>query len=208
MNLIVNGEGDTLVLFAHGAGAAMDSDFMQEFAETLASKNYKVVRFNFAYMQANKGDGKKRPPERMPRLLAHFENTLKQVVEEHQPKRVFLMGKSMGGRVAAILSKTLEIPVQGIICVGYPFIPIKGGNPRLEPLEESLHPICIIQGERDRFGNTQQVTEWSLPDNVAIKWVNDGDHSLQPRKMSGYTWEQNLAQAIDYCEQFIGESHA
>ncbi|RLV59904.1 alpha/beta fold hydrolase [Parashewanella curva] len=208
MNLIVNGEGDTLVLFAHGAGAGMDSEFMQEFAENLAKRNCRVIRFNFAYMQANKDDGKKRPPERMPRLLSHFETVLKQVIEEHQPKRVFLMGKSMGGRVAAILSEALEIPVLGIICVGYPFIPIKGGNPRLEPLQGASHPVCIIQGERDRFGNRQQVAEWDLPENVEVQWVNDGDHSLQPRKMSGYTWEQNLKQAIDYCEQFIGEIHA
>ncbi|MGB0894752.1 MAG: alpha/beta family hydrolase [Parashewanella sp.] len=204
MNIKFDGTStDTIVIFAHGAGAGMDSGFMVQFANELATKNVGVVRFNFGYMQANAEDGKRRPPERMPKLLAHFESVIKKVISEYQPSRLFLMGKSMGGRVAAILAENTRFKLNGIICLGYPFVPIKGGNPRLEPLQKCHVPTCIIQGERDRFGNTEQVPLWSIPDRVQIKWINDGDHSLQPRKTSGFTWEQNFELSITEIINFI-----
>ena len=209
MNFRVDGnQSDTLVVFAHGAGAGMDSDFMSQFATQLATHSVRVVRFNFAYMQANAEDGKRRPPERMPKLLAHFENTLQHLIHEYKPKRLFLMGKSMGGRVAAILCADTSVAIDGVICLGYPFIPIKGGSPRLEPLELCPVQVRLVQGERDRFGNKEQVSQWPLPKTVSVSWINDGDHSLQPRKMSGHTWEENLHASISDCMSFIGGVNA
>ena len=199
---------DTIVIFAHGAGAGMDSDFMMQMASELSKKNVQVFRFNFNYMQINKDEGKRRPPERMPRLVDHFEKIIAQITSSHPSKKVLLMGKSMGGRVAAILCEHLTFPVDGVICLGYPFISIKGGNPRLEPLENCQVPVHIIQGERDRFGNVQQVRDWVLPKTVTFSWVPDGDHSFEPRKRSGYTWEQNLQFSIDEIVEFIGGINA
>ncbi|MCL1078790.1 alpha/beta fold hydrolase [Parashewanella spongiae] len=209
MNFRVDGHSDdTLVVFAHGAGAGMDSDFMSQFAKQLALHSIRVLRFNFGYMQANAEDGKRRPPERMPKLLDHFEDVLQHAIHEYKPKRLFLMGKSMGGRVATILCANTKHTVNGVMCLGYPFIPIKGGNPRLEPLELCPVPVCLIQGERDRFGNREQVGQWQLPDTIKMCWISDGDHSLQPRKMSGHTLEKNLQNAVSECIKFIGGIHA
>ena len=41
-------------VFAHGAGADQNSDFMQLIAESLSKQNINVIRFNFAYMQLSK----------------------------------------------------------------------------------------------------------------------------------------------------------
>ncbi|RYV00493.1 dienelactone hydrolase [Shewanella sp. OPT22] len=199
---------DTLVIFAHGAGAGMDSDFMQQVSAKLAAKQVQVVRFNFNYMQINKDEGKRRPPERMPKLIAHFEELIAEVVAKYQPKHLYLMGKSMGGRVAAILCEQSTFDIKGVICLGYPFISIKGGNPRLEPLEKCQVPVHIIQGERDRFGSQQQVRDWILPSYVTFSWVPDGDHSFEPRKRSGHNLEQNLDLSIDQVMGFIGEKNA
>ncbi|MEB3158760.1 MAG: alpha/beta family hydrolase, partial [Synechococcus sp.] len=38
-------------LLAHGAGAPMDSPFMNAIAEGLALRHWEVVRFEFPYMQ-------------------------------------------------------------------------------------------------------------------------------------------------------------
>ncbi|HXN87267.1 MAG TPA: alpha/beta family hydrolase, partial [Candidatus Binataceae bacterium] len=63
-SLIVNGSKNapiTLVL-AHGAGAPMDHPFMNAIAESVASKNVRVARFEFAYMAARRTEGKRGAP--------------------------------------------------------------------------------------------------------------------------------------------------
>ena len=62
----------TLIL-AHGAGAPMDSDFMNQLADILAQFGVTVVRFEFPYMSQRRKDGKKRPPNRTPQLIECFE---------------------------------------------------------------------------------------------------------------------------------------
>lgn len=82
---VLEGEpSETLILFAHGAGANRDSDFMCQMAAGLVAKGFQVMRFNFPYMQANAVDGKKRPPDRAPKLLACFGEMLS--VAHAQPK--------------------------------------------------------------------------------------------------------------------------
>ncbi|MEO6677840.1 MAG: alpha/beta family hydrolase, partial [Pseudomonas sp.] len=51
----------TLIL-AHGAGAPMDSGFMEDMAARLAGHGVNVLRFEFPYMAQRRVDGGKRPP--------------------------------------------------------------------------------------------------------------------------------------------------
>ncbi|EDQ01856.1 alpha/beta fold hydrolase [Shewanella benthica] len=196
---------ETLIIFTHGAGASMHSDFMQEMARGLLAKGAEhgigVLRFNFPYMRANALDGKRRPPDRAPKILKDFNIHIKAIKQEYSPKRIILMGKSMGGRMAAILAA--DTPVDGVICLGYPFIPLKGGEPRLAPIEECQAPLCVIQGERDKFGGKGQVELWSVMDKVRLHWLTDGDHSFKPRKSSGTSQEANLNAAISHSIDFI-----
>jgi predicted alpha/beta-hydrolase family hydrolase len=41
---------DCTIALGHGAGAAIDTDFMVAFAEGLADRGHHVVRFEFPYM--------------------------------------------------------------------------------------------------------------------------------------------------------------
>ncbi|MHC5072919.1 MAG: alpha/beta family hydrolase, partial [Planctomycetota bacterium] len=50
------------VVLAHGAGAPMDSEFMERMAGELAAAELRVVRFEFPYMAARRHTGKKKPP--------------------------------------------------------------------------------------------------------------------------------------------------
>ena len=59
----------TLVL-AHGAGAPMDSPFMNAMAAGLAAGGVRVVRFEFPYMRRRRETGERRPPDREPALRA------------------------------------------------------------------------------------------------------------------------------------------
>lgn len=51
--------GSPLLVLAHGAGAAMDSDFMNQMADLLMTEGVSVVRFEFPYMQERRETGKK-----------------------------------------------------------------------------------------------------------------------------------------------------
>ena len=68
-------ENGPLFIFAHGAGAGMEHDFMTAVAKGLVEQGIRVVRFNFPYMVKRAEDGKKRPPDRAPKLLEAYEES-------------------------------------------------------------------------------------------------------------------------------------
>ena len=196
----------TGVLMAHGAGAGMDHVFMQTMAERLCSLGLLVVRFEFDYMTLARETGKRRPPDRMPKLTECFERQFHAVVEAYPDVHWFLGGKSMGGRVAATVQP--EIASAGVVCLGYPFHPPKKvENLRLEPLQQlTERDVLIVQGTRDSLGNRQEVDGYSLPPTIQIKWLEDGDHDLKPRKRSGFTHEQHIESAAACIAEFCGST--
>ena len=110
--------------------------------------------------------------------------------------RVVIGGKSMGGRMATLI--TDELKVQGVVCFGYPFHP--PGQPaklRTAHLEKMATPMLVLQGERDPFGTREDVAGYNLSQQIRIEWITDGDHSLKPRAKSGLTERQNLTHAIE-----------
>ncbi|MGS0690314.1 alpha/beta fold hydrolase [Shewanella sp. 0m-8] len=194
---------DTLIVLAHGAGANMRHEFMTAMAKGLAESGARIVRFNFPYMRANAIDGKRRPPDRAPKLIADYAQQLSILKQHFKPNKVYLVGKSMGGRMSTILAESLE--VDGVVCLGYPFIPLSGGEPRLAPIENCSAPIMVIQGERDKFGHKGLVETWPIMNKVQLHWLIDGDHGFKPRKSSGTTLAANLEQAISLINRFIAK---
>lgn len=202
MNFIKNGpESGPVCLFAHGAGAPMDSDFMETVACLLAEKGVHVIRFEFPYMQERRVSGKKRPPNRQPELL----ECLEQVITEINRPCV-LMGKSMGGRMASILAAQdgASKLIKGVLALGYPFHP--AGKPeklRVDHLPNLNSPMAIVQGTRDALGNQETVESLDLPSDLHINWLEDGDHDLKPRVKSGFKHEEHIQAAVDIAAMFI-----
>lgn len=205
-DLLIDGPDDApvTIALAHGAGAAMDSDFMQAFAQGLAARGLRCVRFEFPYMAERRVDGKKRPPNRAPILI----DTWRAVIEHLGAENLIIGGKSMGGRIALMVARALEdeaASVKGLVCLGYPFYP--PGKPekaagRLEHLLDIQTPTLILQGTRDTFGGNDHVPDLPLPPSVRVRWLEDGDHGFKPRKKSGRTEEQNWAEALDAMDAF------
>lgn len=190
------------MLLAHGAGAPMDSDFMNAVAAGLVRGGLEVIRFEFPYMQKRRQDGKRRPPDRQPRLLEHFEALMQQFGAADVP--LFLGGKSMGGRMATLLAD--HAAVRGVFVYGYPFYaPGKQDVPRTEHLKMLQTPVHVFQGTRDAMGKQDVVDGYTLSDSVQIHWLQDGDHDLKPRKISGLTQDEHIAFAVEstlqYCQQ-------
>ncbi|MEQ8507184.1 MAG: alpha/beta fold hydrolase [Rhodospirillales bacterium] len=193
------------VALAHGAGAPMDSPFMEAFAEGLAARGLRCARFEFPYMAQRRDDGKKRPPNPARVLLA----TWREVIDEIGRGKLVIGGKSMGGRMASMVAAELEsegVPVRGVACLGYPFHP--PGKPeklRTEHLETLKTPTLICQGTRDPFGTREEVPAYPLSKKIKLHWLEDGDHGFKPRKASGRTEQQNWDDALDAIKAFCGK---
>lgn len=200
MELLRDGPADarvTLVL-AHGAGAAMDSDFMNDMAARLGQRGLAVVRFDFPYMQRHKRGAKLGMPDRMPVLEACMREV---VAGLGDPARLLLGGKSMGSRVASQLAD--ELGVGGAVALGYPFHPPKKPEQlRTAHLAALRTPFLVVHGTRDPFGLPEEVRGYALSPAVELCFIEDGDHSLEPRKASGRTLAQNLEQAADAIAAF------
>ena len=202
MKTVVDGPADAsrTFLFAHGAGGAMDTPFMSDVASRIASHGIRVVRFEFPYMAARREGGKRGAPDRPAVLIASWHEA---ITSARGAGRLFIGGKSMGGRIATMVAD--EAGVDGAICFGYPFHP--PGKPhqlRTAHLETLTTPTLILQGERDPFGTRAEVEGYRLSLSVAIEWLDDGDHSLRPRRASGNSTEKNLARAVDAAVTFMG----
>ncbi|QLL16522.1 alpha/beta hydrolase [Pseudomonas chlororaphis subsp. aurantiaca] len=186
------GEPLTLIL-AHGAGAPMDSAFMNDMAARLAAHGVNVLRFEFPYMAQRRLDGGKRPPNPSPKLLECWREVYAQV-RPHVAGRLAIGGKSMGGRMASLLAD--ELGADALVCLGYPFYAAgKPEKPRVAHLAELRTRTLIVQGERDALGNRVAVEAYALAPTIELFWLAAADHDLKPLKASGFTHEQHLEAA-------------
>lgn len=192
----------TLIL-AHGAGAPMDSPFMNELTSALNQQGIDVVRFEFPYMQQRRDSGKKRPPDRQPVLLESWQDVYRQVASmEKLAKPLLIGGKSMGGRMATLIAETLD--AAGVCCFGYPFHPPgKLQHMRTEHLKTLQIPTLIIQGTRDPFGKPDELSGESLSETVTIEWLEAGDHDFKPTVRSGFTQSEHIVSAAKAVAKFI-----
>lgn len=190
------------LLLAHGAGAAMDSAFLNLMADLLVARRISVVRFEFPYMAARREGGKKRPAPKAETLMDAYRAAI-----AHAPGKAPLIigGKSMGGRVASMVADEAYASgaVKGLACLGYPFHP-----PNTPTTMRTAHligltcPALIVQGERDPFGTRAEIEALTLSQAIEFAWIGDGDHDLGPRGGSGYTRKGNLAAAADAVAAF------
>lgn len=190
----------TLIL-AHGAGAPMDSDFMDAMTQYLLELNISVVRFEFPYMAQRRLDAVRRPPNKMAVLQGTWRE-MYQRVQAQSKLPVIIAGKSMGGRVASMLADELQ-PL-ALVCLGYPFYPVKKmDKPRTEHLLDLRTPTLIVQGEHDALGCRDVVERYNLSSVINIEWMALADHDLKPLKRSGFTQEQYLQQAASRIKDFV-----
>jgi uncharacterized protein len=188
---LTDGPADSphIFLFAHGAGGAMDSPFMTDVARAMGERGIRVVRFEFPYMAARRAGKKSGAPDRQPVLLEAW----RRVIDEHGGgPRVFVGGKSLGGRMASMVAD--ETGARGLVCFGYPFHPPgKPERTRTAHLAELRTPALILQGTRDPFGTRDDVSAYVLSKAIEIEWLEGADHSLKSK----------VAAAVDRASRFI-----
>ncbi len=187
------------VALAHGAGAPMDSPFMEQVAAGLAAHGIRVLRFEFPYMARRRNEGRKFPPDRAPVLLETWRSV---IAACGPPERLVIGGKSMGGRMASLVAD--ETGVAGLLVFGFPFhAPGKVAEGRIAHLADLATPTMIVQGTRDTLGSRDEVAGYALSPAIGLTWIEDGDHSLKPRKASGHTHEEAMEHAVTAAAGFV-----
>lgn len=192
-----------LLVFAHGAGAGQFHPFMSAYAEGLANRGVTVVTFNFPYMEKGR-----KTPDRAPVLEDAFRRAVLGAVEQRhvRAERLFVGGKSMGGRIAthvAVAAPTPGAPasdatrwpqappLDGVIAFGYPLAPPRGKRTgdRVSHLKQLKVPTLIVQGTRDPFGGPDEVraaiADATPQPPIEVLSVEGGDHSFAVLRSSG-----------------------
>lgn len=191
------------LLLAHGAGAAMDSAFLNAITDLLTARRISVIRFEFPYMAARREGGKKRPAPKAETLMEAYREAIAQAPGEAP---LLIGGKSMGGRVASMVADGAHAAghVKGLVCLGYPFHPPNTPTTmRTAHLIDLKCPALIVQGERDPFGTRPEIEALTLSTAVTFAWIGDGDHDFGPRGGSGFTRKGNLTAAVGRVASFF-----
>lgn len=195
------------LLLAHGAGAPMSSPFMEAISRRLAEAGLRVHRFEFKYMAARRSGGTRRPPPKAESLMPYYANVAQHLASQLAVEsRLFIGGKSMGGRVASLVAGDLYHAgaVAGLVCLGYPFHPPRHLEKlRTAHLSDLACPALIVQGTRDPLGGRAECESYELADTIKFHWIEDGNHDLTPPRRSGRSFEHELDQAAAAIVAFV-----
>ena len=195
----------TLIL-AHGAGAPQTHPFMVDMASRLASRGIDVVTFNFLYTEQGR-----KLPDRSDTLQACWQAAIASVRARGglATERLFIGGKSMGGRMASNLAVSTAgegLTVRGLVFLGYPLHPAKKPKVRRdEHLPRVPFPMLFVQGSRDELGSAAELRALvrRLP-HASLHLVGGGDHSLALLKREGpEKQERALDAAVEAIVTFV-----
>jgi predicted alpha/beta-hydrolase family hydrolase len=173
------GDAEAVLVLAHGAGAGQKHPFMVATATGLVARRISVVTFDFPYMRE-----RRHVPDKAPVLEGAFREVIDATRAWSGEKRLFIGGKSMGGRMATHLGAQGLDGLRGIVALGYPLHPPgRPDKPRTEHLPSIRVPVLIVQGERDTFGTPDELRPVlaTMNADTTLHVVPGGDHSLAVR---------------------------
>lgn len=195
-DLPAGGKARCALLLAHGAGAPLDSEFLEGLARRLAGAGVLVLRFDYPYMARRAADGRRRPPDRTPRLLAAHRLALAALRRAAGDLSLFLGGKSLGARMSTHLAAEGE-PCAGLVLFGYPLHP--AGRPD-RAAERTAHfpairvPSLFLAGTRDPLAPLEslQARLPTLGGPARVVVIEDADHDFRTPKRTGRNREDVL----------------
>ena len=193
-----------LLVLAHGAGAGMEHQFLEDLSSALAARGLSTFRYQFPYTAA----GKRRPDP--PALL---ESTVRAAVAEAARAcpgiPLFAGGKSMGGRMTSQAQAGADGPLPGVralVFFGFPLHP--AGEPatkRGDHLVKTSLPLLFLQGERDKLADLALLRPIidALGPRARLEVVPEGDHSFAVPKRTERTADEVTAWLAERTEAFL-----
>jgi predicted alpha/beta-hydrolase family hydrolase len=182
------GDGETGFLLAHGAGTNQDHPRMVGLRDALAREGLTVATFNYPYSEA----GRRRPDSQATLLACH--RAAASALRARAGSRLFLGGRSMGGRMGTYLAADGE-PCAGVVLFAYPLHP--PGRPeklRADHLSSISAPMLFVQGTRDALCRMELLERHlrSL-EGARIELIDGADHSFRLPGVSPADMDTRLA---------------
>lgn len=188
----------TWIVLTHGAGGTIDDPLTSGLATRLRARGVGVLEATFLYRASGR-----RMPDRMAVLERTLVEVTEQLVRRVKPEKLFLGGKSMGGRVAARVAKTIPA-VTGVCLLSYPLRPPskvteKNLADRADTLRSIGVPAFVAQGTKDPFGGPADIS--ALAPTATLFPVEGGDHDLATRGGIAPTTLDAVTDAVEtFCQ--------
>lgn len=187
-----------LYVLAHGAGAGMRHPFLEAVAERLGGAGVATFRYQFPYMEAGGGGGRRPDPPWV--LEATVWAAVEAAARALPDLPIVAGGKSLGGRMTSMAAAKAPLPgVRGLVFVGFPLHPPKQpGTKRAEHLSEVPIPMLFLQGTRDALADLTLLRPVvkRLGSRATLEVVEGADHSFKVLKRSGRTDAEVLDQLV------------
>ena len=187
-------DSDTTLALTHGAGGTLDTPSLRAYAEAMAMRGVRVVRFNLPYVEAGrKSPGPKARDEACWCAIA--------TALRPQTARLLLGGRSYGGRIAS-QAVASGAPCDGLVFLAYPLHP--PGKPdalRMAHLGAIRAPMLFLQGTRDPFAEPALLASAidALP-RATLHRVEGADHAHAVR---GRTLADVVTELADATESWM-----
>lgn len=194
-------------ILAHGAGGSMQTASIVDTQQRLADTGVIGIRFNFLYRERGK-----KVPDRAPLLEATWRSVANWARKSYRPRRLFLGGRSMGGRVAShIVASGYEC--DGLFFLAYPLHP--PGKPdrlRKDHLFAIDVPMLFVSGTRDTFAQVELledvVSSLNRSNNkhtnqALLHWIEGADHAHRVTKSTGRTATDVSAEIVQQLTAFM-----
>lgn len=197
----VSSSGDGLIL-AHGAGNDMTHPFVSFVHRRLAEAGLLTVKFNFPYKELGR-----KAPDRPEVLQQTWRAVIDAVRAEPAlaPGRLFLGGKSMGGRAASLLAAGEKV-CDGLVFLGYPLHP--AGQPqrlRTEHWPDIRCPALFVEGTRDPLCDLDalhaELVKFGAP--TRFHEIPGADHSFKLPAAAGRSSEAVWTEIVDAVRDWL-----
>ena len=179
-----SGASSGVFICAHGAGGSISDRGTLAMSKVFRATGLDVVRFNFLYKE--RGSSR---PDLMPLLKETVFAVMERARLELGASKLFIGGRSMGGRAASMLAAE-GCDADGLILLAYPLHP-SGAPEKLRDahLPAIKQPVLCINGTRDSLC-TKEIMDTvvaKLGSNFTMHWVDGADHSFHVPKSTGRT---------------------
>jgi predicted alpha/beta-hydrolase family hydrolase len=210
--LVVNAAHDprAVLWMGHGAGGGIEAADLVALAASLPSLGITVVRYEQPWRVA----GRKIAP-RPAALDVGWMDVASHVAEIAAGRPLIVGGRSAGARVACRTADA--VGAVAVVCLAFPLHP--PGKPEKSRIDELLRPavpVLVLQGERDTFGNAEDVSSEiasALADAATVVSTRDirvinvpgGDHSMAVLKSSSLDASGVARLVVETVNGFIDE---
>lgn len=187
ISLSLHGEGECAVILAPGAGGTRHAPQLLSVAAFLDAKRFTTLLLNFPYQEA-----RRKFPDKADVCEETFGVVAGYARSELGASRVFLGGRSMGGRMAS------QAVAHGLACDGLAFLAYPLHPPGQEEKLRDAHlgairaPMLFLQGTRDEFARLDllKATVERLGPIAQLALFDAADHSFKTPRGAAATSKQ------------------